>query len=170
MGTLNITMKMIIFDDDRTLMAPPGGSSPVFAIGTKGSLETTAVKSGMDISNPMEIGGGLLAMVAQQVVTIRRYSDVYSLDIYQAYEKKKQMIAIAEFYVKDGDSTQTAVLGMFQARIKLFEAHTDSNVADLEKIRLEFDRQNARLTYGTTIEHMQNLGSPGGKFALHRGR
>ena len=59
---------------------------------------------------------------------------------------------------------------MFQARIKLFEAHTDSNVANLEKIRLEFDSQNARLTYGTTIEHMQNLGSPGGKFALHRGR
>jgi hypothetical protein len=172
MGTLNITMKMIILDQDRTWMAPASGASLVFAIGTKGTLEDTGFKSGMDISNPMEIGDGLMAMVAQKVTTIRRYSDLYSLDIYQAFEKNKRTICIVEFSVKDGDSNQTAVLGIFQPKIKLFEPHTNSQVANIEKIRLEFDSGDARVTYGTTIEHAQHYyGSPGGKGAIHgRGR
>lgn len=168
MGTLNIVMKMIIMEKDRTWMVPQTGASTVFAIGTKGELESTAFKSGADVSNLMEVGNGIMAMVAQKVVTIRRYSDLYSLDIYQAFEKNKQTICIAEFSVKEADATQTAVLGIFQPKIKFFEPHTPSDVANLEKIRLEFDSQNAHITYGTTISQVQHqLGSPGGKFALH---
>ena len=171
MGALNITMKMIIIEQDRNWMVPQSSSSPVFSIGTRGALEATAFKSGMDISNPMEIGNAIMAMIAQKAITIRRYSDLYSLDIYQAYEKNKQTICIMEFSVKDGDSTQTAVLGIFQPKIKLFESHTASDVANLEKIRLEFDSQNARITYGTTIEIARHYyGGHGGKGALRGGR
>jgi hypothetical protein len=168
MGMLNIAMKMVILEKDRTWMVPPTGASTVFAIGTKGELAATGFVSGKDVSNLMEVGNGIMAMVAQKVVTIRRYSDLYSLDIYQAFEQNKQTICIAEFSVEDGNATQTAVLGIFQPKIKLFEPHTASDVPNLEKIRLEFDSQNAHITYGTTIAQVQHyLGSPGGKFALH---
>lgn len=160
MGTLEITVKIIIFDEQGIIRVLPAvGSSTVAVVGIYGIL---GFKQGMNISNLMELGDGIRQMISEKTFAFKKFTDANSLDLFLAYQKRKPMVFMFEFAVDEGNFIQVANLVVVSPKIKKFVPHAQpvsgvsppifSGSNGFEKLELEVSSQNSSVRYGTKLD------------------
>jgi HAMP domain-containing protein len=161
MGILNISMKVIIFESTGMVrILPNSGSSAVAIIGKIDYL--VAFRQGQAISNLMEIGAGISKMMTHKTFNIKRFTDAYSVDFFQASRKNQKIILLVYFEVDEGNLIQTATLAVTFPKITEFQPHANpvsgvqppmfSANNGFDKMTFEFAPENISVSFGTKLD------------------
>ena len=153
MAKLAINSKMIIFGASGVRSIPgvqrPNGTFVGDVIAPGVTLESIT-----EIDNIMKIGGLVQQLISGGQFNFSRKRDMYSVDIYEAFNSAVPVIAVIEFAVFTFDDTSTATLTVAADKIEKYISHSKKDPGGgssgmFERIAMRFNPDGgAKLQFG----------------------